>query len=455
MDTVPDTPQEAEPSELVVGLSDIHLGAFNSPWTFFFDEDDPRVRQAFCNDAVQLAALKPTAAWALCEALGRSIESETNEAAGGGTQGLRRVLVLNGDILDLSLAPMALALLNARCFFFWVQTMGFDEVIFVPGNHDHHLWRMVLESRALASAVSGGRGTYPRVTETPTEAPALASLLGYAQPLKFVYPHYIHTVAGSDRKGRGKWDVVFHHGHLLQRWWTLFSTLLPPEHVKGPSLNDLETINEPLTELLWFAVGDAGRLSDVVSRLYTGVSDKERLTLELKDVMREVVAGLGKWGVQFPWWVHKKFIHAVLGAMARRIAMPPDESNGASIAASSMRGLELNDVLRRSVKEYRNRYASLAKSCFVLGHTHRTQSTMGGDHSLNFGMRDLELEAANETTTNGADDIFNTGGWVVEPGTANPDSSYFLLVGSILRLVPVTIPQAALDTARQYSSLSA
>ena len=60
------------------------------------------------------------------------------------------VLILNGDALEIALCPLHKASMAFQCFVNALKDKNgflFEKIIFVPGNHDHHLWKMTREDQ--------------------------------------------------------------------------------------------------------------------------------------------------------------------------------------------------------------------------------------------------------------------------------------------------------------------
>jgi hypothetical protein len=52
-----------------------------------------------------------------------------------------RTLVLLGDIFELGTARLTTAAAAGRDFFWWLfQWLEADEIVYLPGNHDHVMW---------------------------------------------------------------------------------------------------------------------------------------------------------------------------------------------------------------------------------------------------------------------------------------------------------------------------
>ena len=98
-----------------VALSDLHLG---EPEGLLYDSNDPY-------NAIQITVAK------------------IQELARGGSDfhdGIEE-LILIGDIVDLSEAPAEEAFRNTRAFLSkLIASVDIDKIVYVPGNHDHHMW---------------------------------------------------------------------------------------------------------------------------------------------------------------------------------------------------------------------------------------------------------------------------------------------------------------------------
>jgi len=124
-------------------------------------------------------------------------------------------LILLGDMVDLSEAQDEKAYRKAR--FFLEKLMAdvpIEKLVFVPGNHDHHIWIEVMEGEL-------GRlgGDCRQVRDLPHSVKNPPEFMEKCMPsanrppeVEVCYPHYI-------LKEGDKW-FMFDHGHL-------FSTLFP------------------------------------------------------------------------------------------------------------------------------------------------------------------------------------------------------------------------------------
>ncbi len=112
-------------------LSDLHFGAENSILTALGDGEDPVA------DPTRRSPVLSAFADCLAEIV------QANEGADPPT------LILAGDVLELALADDEVAIAVFEQFSDLVLSehrLFDDEIWFVPGNHDHHLWETAASS---------------------------------------------------------------------------------------------------------------------------------------------------------------------------------------------------------------------------------------------------------------------------------------------------------------------
>jgi len=105
-------------------------------------------------------------------------------------------VIINGDLLSLYSAPLDVALSRAKPLLALVAT-HVDDVVFLPGNHDHHLVEWATDDERARRVVTG--------TETSPLA-AIERVLGALMPGVSVSAHYpAVTIDG----------VTYTHGHNM------------------------------------------------------------------------------------------------------------------------------------------------------------------------------------------------------------------------------------------------
>lgn len=320
-------------------------------------------------------------------------------------------LVLLGDIFDLSLAPFAEALDNVRKFINQIcEAELFDTITYVPGNHDHHIWIQIMEHEIFIRNIAERESIpvpYPRVTQ-PGKPWRNTFLDGLLPPhasnvtLQVAYPNRILGLAGARR-------IVLHHGHFCERIWTLlsriFESILPTT-----TIEELEAFNSPLTEKIWYGLGQAGSVSALMERVYENAQvGKFDGLYEVIDALME---GLDRWDgkIDDGWrtdatdWLSKHAIRKVVKSVLEKYVR---RKQAGAAGASEARGKTVanDEELREGVNLYLSKYVKIRDGeKFIFGHTHRHEPAQ--PFSIDGG-RTIE--------------IANTGGWVVEPGGRKPD----------------------------------
>jgi UDP-2,3-diacylglucosamine pyrophosphatase LpxH len=137
----------------------------------------------------------------------RAIEELTGAIAGMGTVD---ELVLLGDIFDFWQAPFPEAIARARDFMaalFTLENVG--RMVYVVGNHDHHVFRMWYEGEVSKRLEAGDLEQPELAIPLTSGCPAMEPLkpAGARVPLFMSYP--MHQVRVKDKV------VLLTHGHLL------------------------------------------------------------------------------------------------------------------------------------------------------------------------------------------------------------------------------------------------
>ena len=243
---------------LALILSDLHLGEEDSLFMSF----DP-------NEGVNRSYLE-----ALRDFLFRHLESSSV-----------RYLILLGDAVDLSLAKRKEAFLALKEFFEVFQDLFQETVIYLPGNHDHHLWCAFQEEALVFQKIRTNRpiepyyhAFCPRLEGGELHLPKKVS-----QPLgkkTFIY-HLLPEKAQKEDKGflmaypnlyvslPSDIHLLLTHGHFFEEAWTLFTDIFRKSlAIKKLNFKALERINSPFIEFGWYSLGQAGELSKLLEKLW-------------------------------------------------------------------------------------------------------------------------------------------------------------------------------------------
>ena len=211
-----------------VCLSDLHLGAPDSTLTQL-------------NAAGEFDAGHPSPTLLhFASSLRRTLRhlAQAAQGQGQGQSPTPPTLVLLGDILDLGISPMGQV---ARVFAQFVEALFppcqapvlSPTVLLVPGNHDHHLWRMAQDTLFVDALRQGqthddliDHSEYrdrPPGSEIPCDM--LTAILRRHlpdEPLARVHIAYPNLCLITPDRKRG---VVLHHGHYIDPTYRLMSTI--------------------------------------------------------------------------------------------------------------------------------------------------------------------------------------------------------------------------------------
>lgn len=379
-----------------VVLSDIHLGARDSIMTHLECHDEiadgpSEVMTAFAN------GMRET------------------------LKGVRPQLVLLGDALDLGLSPFGdvsksfLQLLDA-----FYPTNAEDifarEIIYIAGNHDHHLWRIAQDQGFLDSVEAGeipaDLTSTSRIFGTPSRRCRLMESLARHRPhladarVRIAYPNWGIADKALNRA------VVMHHGHYLDGMYRALSNMrgfLGGTEPRPVSMRQLEQENGPWIDFLWSDLGSAGEVGNEVGSLYETMLSAGASHDFAESLARRITGGLhSKLGIN-PKMTLKygitldNLIKAGVDLTAGRAAERQRDGHGHVLGSEEVDdlGWYLGTPM---AAEIRKELGDIPREVnFLFGHTHKPFQ--------------------DELMVDGFDvpvGVFNTGGWVLDEPTLMP-----------------------------------
>ncbi|MDJ0644161.1 MAG: hypothetical protein QNJ15_15215 [Erythrobacter sp.] len=333
----------------------------------------------------------------------------------------RPQLVLLGDALDLGLSPFGdvsksfLQLLDA---FFPVGGPDlFDrEIVYVAGNHDHHLWR-IAQDHGFLSALENG--------EIPGDLEAVTNIFGApshrCRLMESLFNHRPHLHDASVRIAYPNWGladgttkraVVMHHGHYLDGMYRALSNVrgfLEDGQSRPATMRQLEQENGPWIDFLWSDLGSAGDIGSEAGSLYGTMLSAGASHDFAESIARRVTGGLHsklginpkmelKYGVTL-----ENLIRAAVDLTAGRAAERQRDGYGHVLGEAEIEdigwylGTPMAHQIRHELSEFPRELS------FVFGHTHKPFQD--------------ELQVDGYEVPVG---IFNTGGWVLDEPTLMP-----------------------------------
>lgn len=220
-------------------------------------------------------------------------------------------IVLLGDIFDMAVHDEVDALNLTHLFFTKVKFESnyspasrsfisfFDNIIYLPGNHDHHVWKMLQEEYYISQHLTN----YGYALKLPQQSPGVLNLNNnemlvqdsiifpdkrnnfissvLSDNLLDVYVAYpnLYIEYGEVEKNNEKSGVCVTHGHFFEPGWNKSSLNFDGKirHMDDAKyFSELEKNNSPLTEFSDFAVAQTfDTLAQGISDLQFGYSDYE------------------------------------------------------------------------------------------------------------------------------------------------------------------------------------
>jgi hypothetical protein len=405
-----------------VCLSDMHLGDQYSVLTNIDSEGVVRPLKA-SSVIVQLV-----------ECLKSLISTNENQR--------RPTLILNGDILEFALVTDNQAAMAFERFIELIMPNNgeklFEKIIFIPGNHDHHLWESARETqyvnylrrnfKASDELPIPWHATEMFVEDTPHEVQSffLTNLVQIFDHLQDFYISTAYPNFGLISKD-GQKCVAFHHGHFIESLYRLMTTMKALLfNAQAPlEVRDFEAENFAWIDFFWSTMGRSGEAGKDVEIIYEKMQNKEKFR-ELLDTLAENIAqnympGLTK---EVKAMVLKEIFHVVLD----KISTTERTLTDATLSEDAKSGLfdYLNVPLREQIGEELDRKWP-TDITFVFGHTHKP-------YEDNSKIVDYSVK------------VYNSGGWVVE--TTEPQSVH----GGAVILIDENLDTVSLRMYNEASS---
>ncbi len=269
-----------------VVLSDLHLGESISILTPL----NPQTHQP------DLAVRSP-----VLDALSRALVDLLAQNPGG----TRPVFVLGGDILGLAHAPLQESLQLFAHFVGQILQPGREVVekfIYLPGNHDHHIWELARQSHYTETLRKIPPGDpLPQLPHVTAPLPGVAIPSVHLQnmmalpgrsaerrlPVRFdvLYPQLVLSHAGTDRA------VIIDHGHFVEKIYhflSLAARALFPGRPLPESIAQIEKENFAWIDFVWSRLGSTGAIArdfERISMILHNPHDTRRYANQLAERM--------------------------------------------------------------------------------------------------------------------------------------------------------------------------
>jgi UDP-2,3-diacylglucosamine pyrophosphatase LpxH len=185
-------------------------------------------------------------------------------------------LIVTGDLLDLSLANLSCALADLACLLRKLPQV--NRLVWVIGNHDHHVWSMHCEERNLLSRLRDGGSDWPEtLRQQPDEAlhrpthaegetlalfeKPLSRAIGRPLEVKIAYPAFRLALADKtegDPNDDSRTLFYFTHGHLFGGLFSFLSDILEQRLAQFPKERVAATVNLSIADFIYWLLGQTG-----------------------------------------------------------------------------------------------------------------------------------------------------------------------------------------------------
>ena len=177
-------------------------------------------------------------------------------------------LILIGDIADLSVAPDEEAYENVKVFLTsLIDKVKIDKIIYIPGNHDHHLWVELLKKEYRKDNF---RDCFPKIkvdSSILNKEIFIKNCLQNNYPaerIEIYYPNYRFVTDTA--------FYFFDHGHLFSK------TLDKYMSIRGINVENLEDLEEKtywFMKIIWYKISKHRLIEkgfDLIRKLCLGLS---------------------------------------------------------------------------------------------------------------------------------------------------------------------------------------
>lgn len=442
-----------------VCLSDMHLGSDSSVLTHIQSNN----RTA---DFTQPSPVLCQLVTCLRELIGHN-ESKKNP-----------ILILNGDILELALSETNEAAMVFERFIELIFPQDgeplFDyNILYNPGNHDHHIWEISRETQ-YTEFISSARAPVgqplpvpwhttkmlfseyeskpePEYESKPIPNYFLTNLIQRYPHLKakdatisVIYPNY--ALQNSQR------CVIFSHGHYVEPLYSLMSTLnsmlFPPtpEAAKKPKVIwDLEAENFAWVDFFWSSMTRSGAAGRDIALIYAKLQEEAQIEKLVETFLHSWLAQTHQF--QLAKEAEEAALREVLNFLLKKL-FPTNSNPGETkkgpllernkpvlLSPDALQGLHsyLEGSLLEQIRDEEKKIGHTipADITFIFGHTHKPFS------------QDMQFIGYPTETK-----VYNSGGWVVD--TVKPRKVY----GAAAILIDETYQTISLRLYNQEDSVA-
>ena len=201
-------------------------------------------------------------------------------------------LILLGDILDLAFSTFKDVIRQARDFFDRISRLDIGKIVYVPGNHDYHIWLLHIEKKDVIEPIADE--SVPKLPDYISHFSGKESFFSEVLPEdleeKFVirYPNYEFQ--------RGGIRYLLHHGHQVYGPCVLLMS--PGEALREKKgLHDLLIANSPILELIYYHLERSEEMRNKLEKAWKKYGASGAIAVVIKELLDARLPGPGKWMV--------------------------------------------------------------------------------------------------------------------------------------------------------------
>ncbi len=330
------------------------------------------------------------------------------------SQALKPTLILLGDILELALANDNVAAMVFERFLEKIMEPGhqlFSKIIYIPGNHDHHLWETARETQYISNYLAKTNPEtlldipwhttklFMELEDKPNQVPSYF-LNTLSQRYDYLKDFTIDTAYPNFGLIKDNRCIIFHHGHFVESIYQLMTTLknliFPEQKALIRTVDDLEAENFAWIDFFWSTLGRSGEFGQDVEIIYDKMQNPEQFRKLLNTLAGSLEQKYGITGL-----VGGKIVEILVEKLVNPERAQADETDQ-PLSQDAKQGLQdyVNGPLQiQVVHECTKRHLYFPREViFVFGHTHKPfEEVYNFAAYLGDGVP-----------------VYNTGGWVVE-----------------------------------------
>lgn len=379
-------------------LSDMHLGQANSLLTKL-NEDCLDIDTSEPGEFMKL----------LCTCL-RSIVAEINSPDAS-----KPILILNGDILELALSTLSNASMVFEHFINLLMPEGdelFEQIIYLPGNHDHHIWEIARETQYAKQIEKIPAGQKldemchkTNMFELNIPSYYLNTLLKRYKHLKKLYDNNqfdVKVVYPNFGLIKDNKCVIFHHGHFIDDTYKLiskFMSMIFPDRQDPENIQTIEEENFAWIDFLWSTLGSAGDAGKLLDTVYQGLKYDEKQKILISNLSDSLTRQYN-----LPFLIHfaeDKFYKAIMKRLCKIVKTDSCKEEEHQHLDEKLLTYIQGPLINQLKEDLPTQLKIPEDITFIFGHTHKPcEEILKTDNSIK---------------------IYNSGGWVIENRGANTD----------------------------------